>query len=99
MPVRRLLAVPDEDFEADRTGRQPFCQPAGLGPAFGPQPMVDAERTNPAIAAPRPLIGKDRQSEAVGSARDRDSDKRRGFEQGQAVEPVGELGDAERYRA
>ena len=82
----------------DRAPSKPARQPAELGRAFRPQAMVDREGADLAAALPRPAVGEDRQREAVGAARDRDGDQRRGFERGETVEPGGELGETEGRR-
>ena len=94
----RLFAFPDEDFVGDRAPSKPARQPAELGRAFRPQAMVDREGADLAAALPRPAVGEDRQREAVGAARDRDGDQRRGFERGETVESGGELGQIEGRR-
>ena len=95
---RRLFPLPDQDFVSDFPGRQPAAEPADLGAALRPQPMVDAQRADLAPARARPAIRQNGEREAVGAARDGDGDKRGALKTGETVERAAKLGDAQRLR-
>ena len=96
-PASRLFPCPDEDLVTNASRRQPGSEPPDLFAALRPQAVIHAERTDLPRPLPRPTVCQDGECHAVGTTRDGDGEKRRGFETSERGKDGGELAECQGF--